>query len=37
MEIFDDASAGYKHLDWVLVEWKDYCIANGETRPALKK
>jgi hypothetical protein len=37
MEIFDDASTAHRHLDWVLVEWKDYCIANGETWPAVRK
>jgi hypothetical protein len=37
MEIFDDSSTGFGHLDWVLVEWKDYCTANGETWPAVRK
>jgi hypothetical protein len=37
IEILDDASTGYVHLDWVLVEWEDYCITNGETWPAVKK
>jgi hypothetical protein len=37
MEIFDDASTGYVHLGWAPVQWKEYCIANGETWPAVKK
>jgi len=37
MEIFDDASTGYVHLDWALVEWKEYCITNGETWPMVKQ
>jgi len=36
MEIFDDASTGYVHLDWALIEWESYCVANGETWPTVK-
>jgi hypothetical protein len=34
LEVFDDASAGFVHLDWVIVHWGDYCSTNGETWPA---
>jgi hypothetical protein len=36
-EIFDDASTGYMHLDWVYIGWESYCVANGETWPTVKQ
>jgi hypothetical protein len=33
-EIFDDASAGYAHLEWMRASGTDYNSSNGETRPA---
>jgi len=37
MEIFDDAPAGHAHFAWILIHWKSYCVANGETWPAVKQ
>ncbi|MDF1819885.1 MAG: FG-GAP-like repeat-containing protein [Immundisolibacteraceae bacterium] len=34
LEIFDDATTGYAHLEWVRVPWGVYNQANGETYPA---
>ena len=35
VEIKDDDSAGYAHMDWMWVHWPAYNSTNGETRPAL--
>ena len=35
LEVLDDASAGYAHLDWPKVHWTSYNEANGETWPAV--
>jgi hypothetical protein len=37
IEILEDASVGYGHLAWPLIQWKGYNTANGETWPALVK
>jgi hypothetical protein len=37
MEVFDDALAGYAHVDWVHIHWGNYCSNGGETRPAVKE
>jgi hypothetical protein len=37
LEIFDDASSGYGHLNWFRVQWGEYWSANGETWPGVKK
>ena len=34
-EVFNDAAAGYGHLQWLQVPWAWYNGANGETRLAL--
>jgi hypothetical protein len=35
IEVLEDASVGYGHLAWPLIQWKGYNTANGETWPAL--
>jgi hypothetical protein len=35
VEIKDDDSTGYAHMDWMRVHWPTYNSANGETRPSL--
>jgi N-acetylneuraminic acid mutarotase len=35
VEIKDDDSTGYAHMDWMRVHWPSYNNANGETRPGL--
>ncbi|MCK5553317.1 MAG: hypothetical protein KAJ09_09250 [Deltaproteobacteria bacterium] len=37
LEVFDDASSGYGHLNWFRVHWGEYWSANGETWPGVKK
>jgi hypothetical protein len=37
LEVFDDALDGYVHLAWPRIHWGDYCNANGETRPTVKR
>jgi hypothetical protein len=37
MEVFDDALAGYAHVDWVHIHWGDYWSNGGETWPAVNK
>jgi hypothetical protein len=35
LEVFDDLSAGFVHLAWPRIQWKEYNTANGETWPGL--
>jgi hypothetical protein len=37
MEVFDDALAGYAHLDWAQIHWEGYCSNGGETWPGVKE
>jgi hypothetical protein len=37
LEVFDDASTGYAHLEWAQIHWQQYSAACGATWPALKK
>jgi hypothetical protein len=37
IEVFDDASAAYVHLEWAHVHWSGYCTTSGETWPAVKR
>ena len=37
LEIFDDASADYRHVAWPRIRWDKYSCANGETWPGVKR
>jgi subtilisin family serine protease len=37
VEVFDDAVAGYMHLDWAHIHWEGYCSNGGETWPGVKE
>ncbi len=35
IEIFGNASTGYRHLEWRQISWSDYNTANGTVHPAV--
>ena len=35
LEVFDDASAGFKSLGWIRSTWESYNTANGSAHPAV--